>query len=266
MVKLNEQDIETYKYLFDLQGYIVVENVLNTKEVSTIQDILDKRLPSSHGLEFADGEFGFSGASNSKEPGLLEYGEPIRNLIDHPTILSVLRPILGDGFRIDHMYGIQMIKGTKSLELHGGAMNASVSEQYHVQNQKISSGLTVVSWNLVDTGPDQGGFLCIPGSHKQNFTTPKTIFSMHDKADCVLVPKVKPGSAIIFTEALAHGTASWKLDSPRRSILFKYTPAHMAYTRNYSQIPENADLTQRQKDLFNLPSHSTSFGRPSLFE
>ena len=49
-MKLNEQDIETYKYLFDLQGYIVVENVLNTKEISTIQDILDKRLPTSHGL------------------------------------------------------------------------------------------------------------------------------------------------------------------------------------------------------------------------
>ena len=265
-MKLNEDDIETYKYLFDLQGYIIVENVLNSKDVSTIQSILDKRLPVSHGLEFADGEFGFSGATNSKEPGLLEYGPPIKNLIDNPTILSILRPILGDGFRIDHMYGIQMIKGTKSLELHGGSINADITEQYHVQNQQINSGLTVVSWNLVDTGPDQGGFLCIPGSHKQNFDTPKKVFSMHDKADCVLVPKVKPGSAIIFTEALAHGTASWKSDSPRRSILFKYTPSYMAFTRKYAEIPKDTNLTQRQKDLFNLPSDSNSFGRPSLFD
>ena len=266
MPKLNEQDVDTYKYLFDLQGYIVIENVLNTKEISTIQNILDKRLPKSHGLEFADGEFGFSGATLSKDSGLLEYGPPIRDLIDHPTILSVLRPILGDGFRIDHMYGIQMIKGTKSLELHGGSIGAAITEQYHVQNQKINSGLTVVSWNLVDTGPDQGGFLCIPGSHKQNFATPKTILSMHDQANCVLVPTVKPGSAIIFTEALAHGTATWKLDSPRRSILFKYTPSHMAFTRKYAELPKNANLTRRQKDLFNLPSDSGSFGRPSLFD
>ena len=66
MVKLNEQDIETYKYLFDLQGYIVVENVLNTKEISTIQDILDKRLPSSHGLEFADGNLVFLELATAK--------------------------------------------------------------------------------------------------------------------------------------------------------------------------------------------------------
>ena len=262
----NRNNIDTYQYLFDLQGYLIVENILSSGEISTIQEILDAKLPASHGLTFTDGEFGFSGANNSNQPGLLEWGKPIRSLIDHPTIMPILRMILGDGFRIDHMYGIQMIKGTESLGLHGGSIDADVTEQYHVQNDKISSGLTVVSWNLSNTGPNQGGFLCIPGSHKQNFKTPDSIISQHDIADCVLIPEVKPGSAIIFTEALAHGTATWKSDTPRRQILFKYTPSHMAYTRKYAKLPKNANLTQRQKDLYNLPSAPHSFGRPSLFD
>ena len=35
--------------------------------------------------------------------------------------------------------------------------------------------------------------------------------------------EAKAGSVIIFTEALAHGTAPWKSDNTRRSLLFKYS-------------------------------------------
>jgi hypothetical protein len=36
------------------------------------------------------------------------------------------------------------------------------------------------------------------------------------------------GSAIIFTEALTHGTLPWKGVQQRRSILYKYSPGPMA--------------------------------------
>jgi hypothetical protein len=45
------------------------------------------------------------------------------------------------------------------------------------------NGLTAVAYNLTDVNPGEGGFGCIPGSHKS-----------------------KAGTAIIFTEALTHGT------------------------------------------------------------
>ena len=78
--------------------------------------------------------------------------------------------------------------------------------------------------------------------------------------------EAKAGSVIIFTEALAHGTAPWKSDNTRRSLLFKYTPSYMAFTRSYAPLPTDITLTKRQKDLYNLPSASGSFNRPTHFE
>jgi hypothetical protein len=36
------------------------------------------------------------------------------------------------------------------------------------------------------------------------------------------------GSAIIFTEALTHGTMPWKASHERRAILYKYSPGPLA--------------------------------------
>ena len=260
-------DIEVLKYTFDLQGFIVINNVLSEKEINEIQTILDQKTTKPEGLDFNDGHFGESGAAlDTTSAGFLSWGKPFCNLLDHPKIMPVLQMILGNGFRIDHMYGVEMVKGTKGLKLHGGSINADATELYHAQNNRIYTGLSVVSWNLVDTGPSQGGFLCIPGSHKQNFQIPESVMKLHYKADCVKTLEAKAGSVIIFTEALAHGTAPWKSDNTRRSLLFKYTPSYMAFTRSYAPLPTDITLTKRQKDLYNLPSASGSFNRPTHFE
>jgi len=44
---------------------------------------------------------------------------------------------------------------------------------------------------------------------------------------------VRAGSAIIFTEALMHGALPWKASHERRTLLYRYIPACMAYGRKY---------------------------------
>ncbi|HAA73842.1 TPA: hypothetical protein DCE37_01825 [Candidatus Latescibacteria bacterium] len=110
------------------------------------------------------------------------------------------------------------------------------------------NGLTVVSWQLCDVGPEAGGFCCIPGSHKAN---------------CVTFPEAKAGSIIIFTEALTHGSAPWIADHQRRSLLFKYSPAQQSWSSKHIQAPEGVGLTERQQLLFEPPYFS---GRQSLFD
>ena len=46
----------------------------------------------------------------------------------------------------------------------------------------------------------------------------------------VVVPEVPAGSAILFTEALTHGTAAWQGPHERRSLLYKYCVSHIAWT------------------------------------
>lgn len=44
--------LEYAKYMFDLQGYFIVENVLSISEIEKLNQILDKKLPKSQGLGF----------------------------------------------------------------------------------------------------------------------------------------------------------------------------------------------------------------------
>jgi ectoine hydroxylase-related dioxygenase (phytanoyl-CoA dioxygenase family) len=115
------------------------------------------------------------------------------------------------------------------------------------------NGLTVVAWNLTDTGPGAGGFCCIPGSHKSNFPCPPEIRAAHAQAPCVVVPEVRAGSVVLFTEALTHGTAPWTAAHPRRSLLFKYSPAQQSWSKRHLQPPDGVELTPRQKLLFEPP-------------
>ncbi|MEZ4661708.1 MAG: phytanoyl-CoA dioxygenase family protein [Caldilineaceae bacterium] len=121
--------------------------------------------------------------------------------------MPYLKVILGDGFRLDHYYGIYMRAGTERLNLHGGNTPYDPPEYYHFRNGHMYNGLTVVSWNLSDTGPEHGGFCCIPGSHKANYPCPPEIKENHVDSDMVVIPEAKAGSVVIFTEALTHGTA-----------------------------------------------------------
>lgn len=241
------------RYLFDLRGYLVLEEVLTEKEVRDLnRSIDDQGLPPPQ-VDTMSARFG----------GFLEWGSLFCNLLDHPRVMPYLKTILGDGFRLDHYYGIYMRAGTEQLRLHGGGTPYDPPEYYHYNNGEMFNGLTVVSWNLTDTGPGLGGFCAIPGSHKANFPCPDGIRAAHDAHEAVVIPQAPAGSVVIFTEALTHGTVAWAADHQRRSLLYKYSPGQQSWSAKYVNPPQTVALTARQRLLFERPYFNS---RPSLFE
>ena len=214
-------DLELQKYLFDLQGYLVIENALTLDEVAELNKLFDaQKLPQPH----ESTRFG----SAPDGPGFLDYGKPYCHLLDHESIMPVLRFRLGDAFRLDRLYGMQQDKGMKRGRLHsdyGASVQTSGAEPgvyHHPRLHEIVEGFVVVSWNLFDTGPDHGGFCCIPGSHKSNYKLPEAIKQDIDAWPCVVYPEAPAGSVILFTESLTHGTYDWNAEHNRRSLLYKY--------------------------------------------
>ena len=94
-------DLHLLQYLFDVQGYLVIEDALNTAEVATLNRLLDvQQLPApGHPQRFGRAPDG---------PGFLEWGQPFCDLLDHHRIMPILRFRLGDCFRLDRIYGIYM--------------------------------------------------------------------------------------------------------------------------------------------------------------
>ncbi|MCB0098558.1 MAG: hypothetical protein KDE46_22650, partial [Caldilineaceae bacterium] len=67
---MNEQE----KYLFDLQGFMTVPHALSGEQVAALNRIWDQKIAQD--ME--------TGATTQRWVGLLDWGQPFRELIDNP--------------------------------------------------------------------------------------------------------------------------------------------------------------------------------------
>jgi ectoine hydroxylase-related dioxygenase (phytanoyl-CoA dioxygenase family) len=238
--KVNEHE----RYLFDLQGFLVVENLLTGEELTACNEALDRNQDL---IRPRPREQSLSGTSTALqgEEGRLEitrsllrlekpWCEPFRGLLAHQRIVPYLTELIGPGFRLDH--GPVLIGGRQGTEghvLHGGGEPYDPAQYYFHKNGRMYNGLTVVSWQLTDVNDGDGGFCCIPGSHKSNYPCPPDIKRFEAHQQCVRQVVAPAGSVILFTEALTHGTLPWRGQGERRSILFKYSPGFLAWGGGY---------------------------------
>jgi len=217
------------RYLFDLQGFLVVPGVLQESDVRTLNELLDAYslwenagVGRFRGVWANDADFIVVGH-------LHEWDEPFVKLLDHPRTLPYLVELVGADLRYDHGHALLMRRGATSLRLHGGGTPYIPSESYRFADGRMHNGLVAVSIALTEAEACQGGFAAIPGSHKANLPCPPDIKNFTDIGPWVVRVDVRPGDAIFFTEALTHGTWPWVADHERRSVLLKYTPGHMAF-------------------------------------
>ena len=257
-----DEELEMMQYLFDLQGYLVIENALSDTEVSELNALLDERGLPKDGKRFGSAPDG---------AGFLDWGKPFCDLLDHSKIMPALRLRLGDCFRLDRIYGMSMSAGMERGRLHSdyGASSPYAGvpqgERYYSPDWEMIQGFVVVSRSLTDAGPGKGGFCCIPGSHKTNYRVPQSIQDAGEDAPQVVIPEAPAGSAVLFSEALTHGTADWLAPHRRRTLLYKYCLAQMAWRPNRVSHPESVELNERQRILLLDPSDPHRFF-PSLFE
>ncbi len=253
------------EFFFDLNGYLIIENVLNQNEVSRCLEAIEHQRESikirsseeslSRGAKALEGKQGrgdISGMLTWPSP----WAEPFKELLVNPVIVPYLNELLGEGFRLDHLYGISMNKGSEGFVFHGGGPNTDLIHSYRFSNGLIMCGLIVVTWVLTDQGPDDGGFACIPGTHKSNYTPPEDIKRLETDMGLVRQIEAKAGSVIIFTEALCHGTLPWKGVHERISMLYKYSPGTLSYSQKY--IPDGVEekiqeFTKDQRAVLHPP-------------
>src|SRR3989442_4028137 len=203
-VTVDASDQELQQYLFDLQGYLVLHNVLGAAEVAELNRLIDaQRLPSPRERI----RFGSAAGLHGPDHGFLNWGEPFCRLLDHEAILPILRFRLGDCFRLDRLYGIRMQKGQTMGSMHAdygaSARNVFVKpgERFHFAPNGIYQGFAVAAWNLADAGPAYAGFWCIPGSHNSNFKLPRQIHEAPSSAACVVIPEIPAGGGGVFFSA-----------------------------------------------------------------
>jgi ectoine hydroxylase-related dioxygenase (phytanoyl-CoA dioxygenase family) len=270
---------ELEQYMFDLNGYLILRNVLSSQEVDDINAVMDRVLQDWH-IKAKTGHIitGFDEESAKEENTdqqetylgyysgrLLDWGEPIRKLVGHDKIMPYMIKIIGPALRLDHQYAILMRAKPASPghRLHNAGTPYEPDHSYHFRDGRFFSGVTTVSYALTDVPPNGGGFCVIPRSHKSSMPRPRHLLNINDPPECVVHLPLQKGDAVIFTEALTHGTLPWisEKDGERRALLFKYCPCFMQWETR-SQLPQgDYEWEEHQKYLL-LPAYR--YHRPPI--
>ena len=137
-------------YLFDLRGFMILENALSPREVAACNEILDRLQDMKPDeLRCHAHAHSYSGGSDGLNiQQIYEAGEPFERLVDHPSwVAKIARFVGGENFS-DYHHGalfideaIANIKGSgEAIGLHSGGHDTSKRCQYRFHNGLFRCG------------------------------------------------------------------------------------------------------------------------------
>ena len=249
-------------YLFDLRGYIVLENALTADEVASLNAGIDALLPIEHnqwdGYIHAT-NFGANDGLNLQQ--IYEGGEPFESLIDHPSWFEKVKFFVGGEGNFDYLHGplfidenFANIRGPgEAIPLHSGGADCVKRCQFLYRNNQFMCGQIDILIALTDMMPGDGATMVIPGSHKSNFRHPHFAtanWQDGDSVDGIIGAEevnIKAGDAILFVDAISHGSARRTNPGDRRVIVYRYGPSWGNFRHGYQPSSELLARLSRQR-------------------
>jgi ectoine hydroxylase-related dioxygenase (phytanoyl-CoA dioxygenase family) len=227
MKNLSEEEI---KYIFDTQGYIVLKKIIPDDILNKINKIFDhineNKLGYKNGVTKGklDSDYNYD-TDEIYLSNIVEQDPILYDLINIKPIIKIISLISKNYYRLNHTYSIQRKSPGSYTYLHMGSVPIHPKATYSCLGGDIFSPLNKVVFPIQATRKEDGCFAIIPGSHKANFERP---WSNDPGENPLLIPlEVDPGDAIIFTEALAHGSILKRSDNERRTIYYCYSVGYM---------------------------------------
>ena len=268
-------DLEVY--LFDLRGYIHLEQALSIQEVEVLNHSLDQ-IPSLepgewHGYVQAHSYGGETGLNLQQ---IYEAGEPFEKLIDHPTWIDKIKHFVGGSGTFDYHHGPLFIDENmanfrepgEAIGLHSGGFPPIMRNQYRYHGGRFMCGQVNILIALTNIGPGDGGTMLIPGSHKSNFKHPYfDDFSMRqdrssvDGIEGAVEIYMKAGDVLLFVDGISHGSAKRTNEGIRRIVIYRYGPSWGNFRHGYQPsaellerlTPERRQIVQPQSLLPRQP-------------
>jgi len=278
------QFTEEQRYLFDLNGFLVVRNVLSAEDVAAANTAIDAhvdeaqertgvlrntRLRSPLAGDGASGRLDLGGMLAWPRP----HSNVFRSLLAHPRLVPTLTALCGPGYRMDHLpLGLLQNRGSEGFALHGGPLNSegefNPTLQYRCVGGTLFNSLLAMSVQLSDHNAGDGGFCVVRGSHKANFPMPRSFIDGGGEIGSAHLHQVvaRAGDVIFFSEATVHGALPWTAEHQRRVVLYRFAPATVSYSRAYSPAwseETTEGLTPAQRAVLE-PPYAGRLDRPVL--
>tara|TARA_B100001540_G_scaffold178150_1_gene157151 strand:+ start:517 stop:1347 length:831 start_codon:yes stop_codon:yes gene_type:complete len=230
------------KYLFDLNGYILIKKALQKKEVKECNKIIDKlkNLKNGKWNGYVHGH-NYGGKEGLNLQQIYESGKPFEKLIDHPSWINHMLEFVGGEGTFDHLHGplfidenFANIRGPgEAIGIHSGNPEGIKRNNYRYQNGKFHCSQVNILIALNNIGSGDGGTVIIPGSHKSNIQHPeyktnkmkKNTVSSAEKMTGAVEVFLNAGDALLFVDSLCHGSAKRINEGERRIVVYRYGPS-----------------------------------------
>ncbi|NIK54614.1 phytanoyl-CoA dioxygenase family protein [Kribbella shirazensis] len=249
-------------YLFDLRGYLVLEQALEPDLVDKLNTALDN-FPELEPQAWAGNVHRVDdnpGNAGVELQNIVEGGPEFERLIDHPSWLAHVRRYCGEqdsyveGLFIDECFATIRQDGG-FFPVHSGGYRGAVRGQYRYKDGVFRCGQVNILMALTDIGPGDGGTLVIPGSHKSNMNHPqfeqyKSWDTTMDTMPGVVEMHLKKGDALLFCDGLSHGASTRTNPGERRALIYRYGPSWATTRWGYSYSDELlARVTPQQRAI-----------------
>jgi hypothetical protein len=240
---------DTERYLFDLNGYLLVKGCLEESErracLTAADDLED------HLARHADDEpqmVGYAGiryrfdekyhchSYKGVAGGGLQYviddflnaSPAFDSLVNHERTMGYVREMVAGPVRIGsselryryrsnrtdtHMGGKMDVRNR--YQFIGRTMYDSAERQWKARDFDLVA--VRVLYALHDIPVENGPLCVVPGSHKSNFFSPFSDLAPTDEPGMIPLP-MEAGDAVFFTENLRHGGFPNLLDRPRKTL------------------------------------------------
>ncbi|MBT3777522.1 MAG: hypothetical protein HON34_06490 [Pelagibacteraceae bacterium] len=230
------------KYLFDLNGYIIIKNAISQKELKACNEIINdyKLLKNGEWKDYVHGH-NYGGKEGLNLQQIYEAGKPFEKLIDHPSWIDHMLEFVGGKGTFDHEHGplfidenFANIRGPgEAIGIHSGNPEGIQRNHYRYQNGKFHCSQVNILVALNDIGPGDGGTVVIPSSHKSNIQHPeykknymkKNEVSSAENMTGSIEIYLKAGDALLFVDSLCHGSAKRINKGERRIVVYRYGPS-----------------------------------------
>lgn len=258
---LTDRDI----YLFDLRGYLIIPGAIPGAELAELNAAIDKMLPVKVGeWRGAVHAHAFTTTDGINLQQIYEAGPAFENLIDHPAWFDHVKRFVGGEGTFDHHHGplfvdenFANIRGPgEAIPLHSGGDTHCMRTQFSVHNGKFHCGQVNVLMALNDIGPGDGATMVIPASHKANFPHPARATqgwaagNSVDGIEGAIEVHLKAGDALLFVDAIMHGSARRVNPGQRRITVYRYGPSWGSFRHSYRPSAELlARLTPQRRQV-----------------
>lgn len=259
------------KFFFDLNGFLVLKGAIARDHLAAINDVLDTYVEMNPPLKHGEWVGGvhvhtYGGKDGVNLQQIYEAGEPFERLVDHPAWIDKVKTFVGGQEDFDAHHGPLFIDENfvslrgpgEAIGVHSGGHKLVKRCQYRFRNGQFGCGQINILMAFNDVGPGDGATMVVPSSHKANFQHPdygknrmqqgeaRSVDGMEGAVEVHL----EAGDALLFVDAIMHGSAKRVNDGLRRIAVYRYGPSWGFFRHPYRPSAELlARLTPQRRQI-----------------